>query len=249
MLKIYIPTLGRVGKQATFNALPTLLQQRAVLVCPHVEAHHHTGLPTIGSTAKGIGGVRQWILDQHNGDKLVMLDDDLKFCTRRKDDPTKFVPATPKDVMAMFTALEFVLDKYTHASICTREGGNRKLNSHEFNARMLRVLAYNKDKMPKVRYDRVPVMEDFDVTLQLLRAGHGNVVLCRWAQDQGMSNAAGGCSTYRTMEVQKQGAEKLKALHPEFVTLVTKQTKTAWGGQARTDVVIQWKKAYGSSGK
>jgi len=249
---IYIPTLGRVGRQATYNALPPKLQSRALLVVPATERTAHGKLPVIVCPKHGIGAVRQWIIDRHDGEKLVMLDDDLKFATRRQDDPTKFLPATPTDVARMFRALEDHLDAYTHASICTREGGNRKLNGYEYDTRMLRVLGYNvpKFRKAKVKYDRVPVMEDFDVTLQLLRAGHRNIVLCSWVQDQGSSNAAGGCSTYRTMEVQRQGAEKLKALHPEFVTIVTKPPiKSGWNQQERTDVVIQWKKAYGSSQK
>jgi hypothetical protein len=90
-------------------------------------------------------------------------------------------------------------------------------------------------------------MEDFDVTLQLLRKGHRNAVLNQWAQDQGTSNAPGGCSTYRTPEVQAAGAYGLQKLHPDFVTVVDKETKQAWGGGVRKDVRIAWKKALESS--
>jgi hypothetical protein len=63
-------------------------------------------------------------------------------------------------------------------------------------------------------------------------------------QNQAGSNLAGGCSTYRTMESQSKAAHALKERFPEFVNIVQKQTKTAWGGQAREDVIIQWKAAY-----
>jgi hypothetical protein len=46
------------------------------------------------------------------------------------------------------------------------------------------------------------------------------------------------------MESQSKAAHALKERFPEFVNMVQKQTKTAWGGQARTDVIIQWKAAY-----
>jgi len=46
------------------------------------------------------------------------------------------------------------------------------------------------------------------------------------------------------MEAQDRAARALKERFPDFVTLVKKKTKTAWEGQERTDVIIQWKKAY-----
>lgn len=251
MLKIYIPTLGRVGKQHTYTHLPKKWKVRATLVVPKAEAKAHGDIPVIVCPVSGIGKVRQWILQQHEGDKLAMLDDDIRFDVRRTDELTKFKPATESDIDAMFKELERVLGKYAHAGVTAREGGNRHIVEYMESTRMLRLLAYNVDKFKKlgVKYDRLPVMEDFDVTLQLLRKGHPNIVLNAWVQGQGMSGAAGGCSTYRTMEVQKQGAEGLKKLHPEFVKIVEKTTKGAWGGATRTDVIISWKKAYESSAR
>jgi len=248
---IYIPTTNRVGKQHTYNHLPKKQQKTAVLVCPKAElaAHQAAGYNAIACPVKGIGKVRQWIIDNHQGDYLIMLDDDLRFDKRREDDRTKFIPATESDVNALFSEIYKNLKKYTHVGVAPREGGNRLTNHFETNIRMLRVLAYNvkKFKAAGVSYDRCPVMEDFDVTLQLLRKGHENLLLCDWVQGQGMSNAEGGCSTYRTMDLQEKGAKLLNKHHPQFVKLVTKKTKNAWNGNERTDVVIQWKKAYESS--
>jgi hypothetical protein len=95
-----------------------------------------------------------------------------------------------------------------------------------------------------IEIGRVKVMEDFDVNLQLLKKGRPSKISYYYAQGQGSSNAAGGCSEWRTMEVQSQGAERLKALHPDVVEVVEKETKTAWGGATRKDVKVQWKKAY-----
>lgn len=249
MLKLYIPTLGRVGRQHTYSHLPKKWKAHTTLVVPKAEAKAHGDTPVIVCPMSGIGNVRQWIITQHSGDKLAMLDDDIRFDVRRTDEPTKFKPATETDIDAMFKELERVLGKYTHAGVTAREGGNRHVVEYMESTRMLRLLAYNVTKFKGLgaRYNRLPVMEDFDVTLQLLRKGHPNIVLNRWVQGQGMSGAVGGCSTYRTMEVQKQGAEGLKKLHPDYVKLVEKTTKNAWGGGTRTDVVISWKKAYESA--
>lgn len=254
MLRIYIPTLNRVGKQVTFNNLPPKLQANAVLVVPAAERKAHGDTPVIAHPAKctSIGHVRQWIVDQHDvdayGSKIIMLDDDLNFYKRRKDDIKKFEPVEPKDMLACFKEVEGLLKQYAHVGIRHREMA-QDAATYQINTRALRALAYNVDvlRKHKVKFNRIIVMEDFDVTLQLLRLGLPNVVISSYIQNQGSSNAAGGCSTYRTLERQKEGADGLKKLHPDFVKLVTKQTKTAWGGGERTDVVVSWKKAYESS--
>jgi hypothetical protein len=90
-------------------------------------------------------------------------------------------------------------------------------------------------------------MEDFDIQLQLLRKGMPSISINTMVQNQRGSGLEGGCSTYRTVEIQEEAARTLQSYHPEFVSVVQKQTKSAWGGGVRTDVVIQWRKAYESS--
>lgn len=249
---IYIPTLNRIDSQKTYDMLPAKLRRFATLVAPlrEVEAHKARGRKVIGCPVSGIGKVRQWILNLHKTGKLVMLDDDIRFDVRRKDNKGRFLVATESDICDLFATLETNLSAYTHVGVLAREGGNRITIPYVECTRMLRVLAYNVARYHKagVRYDRLPVMEDFDVTLQLLRKGHANLVLCDWVNGQGSSNAAGGCSTYRTMELQERGAILLAKHHREFVRVVRKRTKQAWNGQERTDVVISWKKAYESAG-
>jgi hypothetical protein len=97
MPNIYIPTLGRATAQNTWNRLPDSLRARTVLVVDAAEQALHSSYPTVCPPKEihGIGKVRQWIIDQHdvkqNGFGIIMLDDDLRFDIRRKDDPTKFV--------------------------------------------------------------------------------------------------------------------------------------------------------------
>jgi hypothetical protein len=86
-------------------------------------------------------------------------------------------------------------------------------------------------------------MEDFHVSLSLLTKGLPNMSINWMVQNQNGSNLAGGCSSYRTPERHAESALALKRRFPDFVNVVTKKTKTAWGGQERIDVIIQWKKA------
>jgi hypothetical protein len=245
-MEVFIPTLGRPTRQETWKNLPPSVQERTKLLINADDDVAYGFYPRIvlPSDCRGIGKVRQWVVE-NAGPKVVMLDDDLRFAIRRNDDPTKFRDATSEQVATMFKSISAALDVYAHVSVSTREGGNRCIEDYVWDTRLLRVLAYRTDVLRNedISFDRIPVMEDFDVTLQLLRKGYSNVAINWMVQDQLGSNLAGGCSTYRSPELQAAAAHGLKLLHPNFVTVVTKQTKTAWQGQERTDVKIQWKKA------
>jgi hypothetical protein len=253
-VEIAIISKGRPLKQTTFENLPKFLRERATVYVPpnEVYAYLEAGVsPVVGIPVSGIGACRQWCLDHAKEDKVVMVDDDLVFATRRKDEPTKFNPATVDEIEELFAMIDLNLEVYAHVGVATREGGNYNTDDYYTCSRMLRVLAYNRSvlKAEGIRFDRLPVMEDFDVTLQLLRAGHPNFIINYMVQNQNGSNLAGGCSTYRTLGMQEAAALGLKKLHPQFVTVVKKDIKErgAWG--ERTDVRIQWKKAYDSSGR
>ena len=252
-MDIIIPSSGRPDKQTTVASLPVTLLKYVDLLIPSTEVpqywHHSARVRVVPCPVKGIGPTRQFVIDNY-GPKVVMLDDDLVFATRREDEPAKFRDATDSEVEELFDSIDFLLDDYPHVGVATREGGNHNTNDHVKDTRMLRILAYRTDVLRRegIRFDRLPVMEDFDVTLSLLRRGYSNCVINYMVQNQNGSGLKGGCSQYRTMEMQAEAAYALKALHPEFVNVVEKQTKTAWGGGTRTDVRIQWKKARESAG-
>jgi hypothetical protein len=250
-MEIYIPTLNRVY-QETWANLPKEIQSKVHLVISpgvHATQYKYDGyVNVLRCPHNGIGPTRQWIIDNAKSDKIVMLDDDLVFAKRREDEPTKFREASLADVSLLFDSISSYLDQFAHVGVSTREGGNRDTSDTVLNTRLLRILAYRTDVLRKqaIRFDRLEFMEDFDVTLQLLRAGYPNIRINWIVHNQRSSNAPGGCSTYRTLEKQAQAARGLAKLHSEFVDTVVKKTKTAWNGQERTDVRIQWKSAFDS---
>ena len=249
---LYIPTYGRTRQQVTLNTIPEIIRKRVVLVVYEEEAHAFPGqhIMVVPKDVKGIAAKRQFIMENHDvalfGPHIVMLDDDLRFFTRRLDDPTKFEKSSDDDVIDMFNEIGTQLLEFGHVGILGREGGNRITEEFVYNTRMMRVLAYDTNLFRHLGIDfrRGGNMCDFDVTLQYLRKGYPNCVCAKWVQDQGTSNAPGGCSITRTPEVQTADAQRLHDNHPQFVELVTKTTKTAWGGQGRTDVQVQWKRAF-----
>ena len=245
-------TYGRPDKQITWDSLPKEIRLRACLVVQDREAGKYPGLPTLvlPPTIKNLPDTRQWLRD-NTGPKVVQLDDDLVFATRRADVPTKFRPAMNIEIIKMFDAIEYALDSYAHVGVSHREGANRNTEPYIQVGRMMRILGYRTDVLRKenIVHNRIPDMEDFDVTLQLLRKGYPNLILNNWVHNQGGSNTEGGCSDYRTMETHARDCHILaEKLHPGFVKAVEKTTKTSWGGTTRTDVRMSWKKAYESAG-
>lgn len=255
-MQLVIPTLGRCRKelQHTFRQLEDagFGEEICVVVQPH-EAdwwkrfHLPEKVFVLSPKIKGIAATRDWIIYEMDHVPFVcMLDDDLHFAARREDDPTKFRQPEVEDIHDMLRSIEHSLRLHPHVSIGSREGGNRVTEPVSYNTRMMRVLAYDRSVLKKhhITFSPMEVMEDFHVTLQLLRAGYDCAVLNNWVSNQaGGSAAPGGCSTFRTLELQAENAHKLAARHPGFVKVVKKQTKTAWGGAERTDVVVQWKQA------
>jgi hypothetical protein len=203
----------------------------------------------------GISRTREWILTQlsiKTGEKhVLMLDDDMDFCYR----PNMADPAleTIKDLEcfeAMFALLEqWLREGFVHIGLAARQGSNHFLGPETYRniTRMMNCYAYDTNALKelKVEMGRIPVMEDFDLTLQLLRKGYPNRVAYNYVWNQRGSGAEGGCSSYRTPELQMNAAKQLQEYHPDYVTLVTKTTGSVWKNmEEREDVIIQWAKAY-----
>lgn len=265
-MKIYIHTSGRatLTEQRTLGTMFGASKKNLRRVSLVVQASQAKDYELIASSngvnmlvlppeITRLSETRQHLLDISEK-VFVMMDDDLLFFERRKDDDTKFSKIHGEQVFEMFDTLEDRMKGFAHGGILAREGGNRIVGKQNVYAtRMMRVLAYDPKKVRKVgaRFDRMVTKQDFDMTLQLLRAGYPNILMADYVQGQygdGCSNAPGGCSVYRTPEMMDASAHKLAELHPGFVTVVQKESKVSWGGGVRTDVNIQWKKALQSSG-
>jgi hypothetical protein len=182
-----------------------------------------------------------------SGDKFMMLDDDLRFFKRNSKEDFRLVRCTAEQMLNMFNLLSKYLDTYTHTSISARQGNNTQDYPVVYNSRYMRVLAYQNEAYQKCKLGRVRFMEDFDINLQLLRMGYPSVVITTYAQDQYDTQREGGCSSYRTKEAHEEAAVMLARLHDPFVKLRQKKNKTGGEFGTRTEVTIQWAKAYKSS--
>lgn len=257
-MDIIIPSSGRPDRQPTLEQIaraglkPVLVVQLHEFEVYFARWGHLAMVVPLPAHITTIAPTRQFILE-HVGDcdRFCMVDDDLWFYTRREDDPTKLTELTPFALRQGFDTLDDLLKPdmvrhVAHAGFAAREGANRNTDEFLYNTRIMRVLAYRRSTLvdENIRFDAVEVMEDFHVALSLLEKGYGNIVANNWCHNQAGSGAQGGCSAWRTPELQARAAHRLAELHPGLVRVVEKETKTAWGGGVRTDVVVQWKKAF-----
>jgi hypothetical protein len=206
---------------------------------------------------RGIGPTRHWIgLDalSRGEAKFVMMDDDIDFLVRRSPEDWRLTAQNQGDAWHMFEEIEHWLDRYASVGISSREGNNRAgvggprdENMVAVATRVMRMFGCRTLEWLQMEHGRVEVMEDFDLQLQLLRAGHGNCCLFYYANGQRMTSMAGGCSTYRTHDLHEASARRLQELHGErLVRLRDKVNKTDREGfGTRKEVTIYWKRAAG----
>jgi TET-Associated Glycosyltransferase len=270
---IVIPSKGRatLAKQVTLRNWFAMKMPTLPLLCVPAEEKSryenniaHIQVVSPPDNVSGISGTRQWILTalapSLKEKYVLMVDDDMDFCWR--PNIKQVALETIKDgarLQHMLTLLESWLeDGYVHVGLSARQGNNRPFYQNGVqglfpwreNTRMMNAYAYNVEKLNKldVQLGRIQFMEDFDLTLQLLRKGYSNIVSYEYCWNQRGSNKEGGCSNYRTAAKQKEAAEKLQRFHPDYVRVKVKTTKEAWQGmRERYDVEIQWLKAYLSS--
>lgn len=249
-MRIYIPTKGRISQQLTIQNLPEGLRGQMTIVSPSNEVFwHHKNWPTAEVVQQpddnmGISAKRAWIVETATDDKIVMLDDDLRFAVRRDDDPTKFRKAESADVLKAFAELEAILDEETpHAGFSARGGGigdAAQRGGWQEGKRMMYVLGYHVPTVRKhVVFGRMPTHEDMDVCLQLLTRGFPNLVNYTFVVDQKFGNP-GGCTDERTIDINNADSLKLAELFPQFVRTSLKEYA---GSPPRVEVVCAWLKA------
>lgn len=252
-LTIVIPSSGRSFDQVTLAQLTGL--EAVLLAVPQKEVKDYSNLFDclwpIPDKVKGISGTRKYLIESSPTKFLLMLDDDMTFAARDDMSSPKLRSLQPGDpgITEMIAYWYEMCHKYAHVGLSARQGNNRVFDPVTECSRMFNAYMYDvpRIKAAKPIMGRLPVMEDFDLTLQLLRKGIPNAMIYKWCWNQSGSNKKGGCSQYRTNEMQTQAALKLKEYHPDFVRVVEKESKNWEGMEKRTDVIVSWKKAYLSS--
>jgi hypothetical protein len=250
-MQIIIPTRGRTHQQLTLEALPDELRKRTTLVCPKRDTvglfHRYKDVEKVvqPDPTWRIAQVREWIMQEClrlRYDKIIMLDDDLTFATRISAGDWHLRPIEGEELIPEFERLEQMLGPaYPHVGFGVRQGNHLAGTGWKYAARMCHTLAYY---LPIAAteasfvFGGLELREDFAFTLQLLLKGHPNAVWMETVANQ-VTNAPGGCSTYRDLQMNNAEARKLKALFPGYVSIVERDYKDG----TRLEVICQWQKA------
>lgn len=268
-IRIYIPSYRREA-QRTLKWLDKSLHRFVSLVVDETDAKILKGrvsdaeLLICPEQGKGIANVRNWILDHISGRYFFMMDDNMQFYRRTTDDLDDYHLKNIDDQIfghnmtpeMLYDMVELMLqqkDKKCYAvALSCRQKNN---NGRSFVTENERIFAcYLMDKKAfddtGLRYleDKCKVGEDFYISLAFMTRGYKNLVMYKYCFGKPSANQKGGCSSFRTREVQEKSMRELHELFPEFVKLVTKTTKN-WDnfGENRVDAEINWKEAYASS--
>lgn len=246
---IYIPTYQRRNlKTLESMAGSKSLEKVTLVVHPDdKDSYRHYGVRVLACPVQGeLGAVRRWLMEHDDCQYQIQMDDDLKFAVRRTDDPGKFLPASPEDIDEMFHRVFTLLREVPLVGVRQRGGANRSKPPFETSVRqcMFHALDVWAARENGWAY-KSSVFEDFDYTLQVLTSGYENAVLTTHVIDQSESQAPGGVAAYRDNARMQRDALDLAMDYPDFVRIVAKK---GWRGmEFRTDVNVQWKRAFASS--
>ena len=170
-----------------------------------------------------IGKKRQFILDQYPvGEHIVFCDDDLKGYVRKVDD--KKVEDVPiKEMKQLFEQWfqDLELSGISMWGMCGMYDVNPKFLMDKINRiAQLAGMTYGVIKKEELNFtDEISTKEDFEYSLKCIRKD--GIIHRHSAYNPVASkyNAKGGCSTYRTSEVQIRDANWLVEHYPDLVKL------------------------------
>jgi hypothetical protein len=197
-------------------------------------------------------GKRRWVWGQTKGqERLYFVDDDVRFLYR--DAAGKAAKQGPDETVAMFAHLDAMLDAGNLlCGIAMRFMAQTKQRPYDVGCKQCVLHGFRRadvEFLTQAQWrDECEVVEDIDFTLQVLRCGYPNVVSNLFMHDQ-KSQAPGGCSQYRDQALYERCLRSLRALHPDFVTLVAAADAKPQSGVPTTlRPRVQYKKALQAGG-
>jgi hypothetical protein len=263
-MNIVIPSRDRSERVFTLRYIPPELAPHTYVVVPPKQVRKYQRRnPNAQIIACPVedhaGGFKQWVFDEFDDDdQLAIADDDLKFFHRTDlfNAPTllNLNEMPPEESLRqkqrMWQAIARSLRRpyLPWVGISYRMGSNNVFVPHRYVERSFSMWAVRRSTLIEhnIRFAEMQVMEDMYAILSLLTLGYRNIVYYKWSWN-GLSNSKGGCSVWRTSEIQRAGAERLAATFPEYVSLYERVPKSeCWFGQGvpAYQVRVKWKKAY-----
>lgn len=268
-MNLYIMSRGRAGKVNTLKWIPENWRNRTYLVVPQSEVleyyekslggiRHDGEGPHIIPAPQHVANYSQkfqWLLDglplsSPLGDitteepKAVILDDDLVF-SQFSNEGKLITVRNSMRLDEMFTQIEHLLTDYALVGVHPRQNAKEDSRGYVLNSRIICMQGINRRAIGQVKVDQFPILADVVLNCTLLARGQANAVLTTFFQDHGPCQAPGGCSIYRTPDMQREAVGYLAKRFHGFVKVVERRPKVAkWMGDVRYDYTAQWKRLY-----
>ena len=260
---IYIPTLGRLDKQITWNGLPDKWKSITHLV---VRSHEFEDAKKIcpqaiclPDTIRNLAQTRQWIIQYAGSSRYGMFDDDITFLRRHCD--RKTLKKNFDKSKTIFTDDDFddmlgnVIPRWFGDNVVVggiHPKGKPPADTDELNfSRITGIFFINGALLPPNLDWSVDHAEDIHFVLQVLKSG-GKTRCSDVFLQSSVYWSEGGCHMAgRTAEADKQSLQRLVELHSDVVqfgdtyivnTGVFKNTPFE-----NRRVKVQWKRAFETS--
>lgn len=215
--KIIVTSRGRANNQITIKQFPESLLAYTSFLVPESEVPlYKTVYPdieVIGRPASiaNLEEARQFALENIECDILILADDDLTF-HRRDAETGKYAKPDLNEMISLFES--WIHEGFTLVGPALRVFSNVSApfldNKTVYNFVMLdrkTLLSHG------IRYGRIPVASDCDILLQIWEHGLRTRRSTIFITSEKMYTA-GGCSYYRTTELELECDRRLLAMHP-----------------------------------
>lgn len=252
-MKVIIPTYKRLHTQVTYDNLHD--KSNVWLAVREEEAEEASKISpnifVLDSHVSNFPETVENICKRHKGERIVISDDDLKFGKIFKKEGSEWAKwtsglANAEEEHAMWARInKYIDDGYAHGGFwiagLAPKYYDDMINEHtNVNARYNNMKWYDLSAFDPddIDWTTCVATEDYYVALQLIQKGFPSAVDRYYALSPKASHSAGGCSTYRTVEVHNESQRKLAEIYPEFVSL-NKPNKNGY-----VTLRIDFKKAY-----
>lgn len=265
-MNLYIMTRGRIGAQRTYDSIPWSWRDKCFLVVPEDEHELHYTLGGDDDFGKKIPTIAvpphvdnyskkmKWIIEDGMADGnecCAILDDDLVFSRQvLKDDGKRIGLETiqgseTERLLTLWGFMELLLEDTALVGVHPRQMGHIQKPPYNDNGKIICIQGINRRLVGEIpNLDKFPILSDVILNATLLSRGQGNKIITTFFQDWGSCNAPGGCSLYRTPEMQAEACYWLEEQFGPYIKAVEKESKDGWLGGKRVDFRGQWKGLY-----
>lgn len=182
----------------------------------------------VPDSAQGsVARIRNYILDNADADKIVMLDDDMTGIARW--DQQKAQRLSPNDVQEFcengFDLADSLDIRYWGMNMLADKGAYREYTPFAFTCCILGPFqAFNNLDL---RYDeKLPLKEDYDLSLQVLNKYRKTLRFNAYHYLVKQHTNTGGCADYRTIQYEK---DQMQALVRKWGSKIVKEDKQSKG--------------------